>query len=249
MKSVKAWVLGAMMAAAAVGCASEGEPGADGAPEYEAEVAGAKVAVKVGLLVRLEAKEGAEGAVEALLKKGPAIVANEPGTKFWFGLRLGPRTFGIFDAFPNDDGRDAHLAGKLAAKLFEVAPDVLAQPPTIEEVDVLAQKDTFRAWGGRKIRVGLAARLEAKQDTAAAVKRALVDGVKLVNKEEGTPLWFAIKIGPTTFGIVDAFENDEDRQTHLASPFAQGLLAAAPQFLAEPPTIEEADVLGLKDAR
>ncbi|HEU4535017.1 MAG TPA: hypothetical protein VFS00_12910 [Polyangiaceae bacterium] len=248
---MKLWVLGAM-AAAMVGCAPEAEPAA-GSFGDDAVAAGgkygSKAVVKVGLLVRLEAKEGSEAAVEALLKKGPSIVANEAGTKFWFGLRLGPRTFGIFDAFPNDDGRDAHLAGELAEKLFAVAPDVLAAPPTIEVVDVLAQKDTFRAGYGRKITVGLAVRLEAKAETAATVERALTDGVDLVNKEKRTPLWFAIKLGPTTFGIVDAFENDDDRQTHVASPFAQGLLAAAPQLLATPPTIEEADVLGLKDPR
>jgi quinol monooxygenase YgiN len=247
MKSVTAWVLGAMMAAAAVGCAAEGGPTTAGSLDDETTVASGRNNVKFGLLVRLEAKEGFEDEVQELLERGPQIVSSEPGTKFWFGLRLGPSTFGIFDAFPNEDGRDAHLAGKLAEELFEVAPDVLAEAPTIEEVDVLAQKDIFRAVNGRKIRVGLVARLEAKEETAADVEGALVDGLKLVNKERRTALWFAIKLGPTTFGIVDAFENDADRQTHLLSPFAQGLVAAAPDLLAEPPTIEEADVLGLKD--
>ena len=58
----------------------------------------------------------------------------------WFGLRLGPSTFGIFDAFPDEAGRNAHLSGRVAAALMEKASDLLAQPPTIEKVDVLAAK-------------------------------------------------------------------------------------------------------------
>jgi len=96
--------------------------------------------VKVALLVRLEAKAGKEAEVEQFLKDGLPLVQAEPGTVAWFGIRLGPRTFGIFDAFPGEEGRDAHLAGKVAAALMAKAPDLLANPPSIEKVDVLAAK-------------------------------------------------------------------------------------------------------------
>jgi quinol monooxygenase YgiN len=96
--------------------------------------------VNVGLYVRLEAKRGKEKAVEDFLKGGLAIVQDEPATIAWFAIRLGPSTFGIFDAFPNDAGRQAHLSGKVAAALMAKAPDLLAQPPSIEKVDVLAAK-------------------------------------------------------------------------------------------------------------
>jgi len=62
------------------------------------------------------------------------------GPSAWFAVRIGPSTFGIFDAFPNQSGRQAHLAGQLAAALLARAPDLLAQPPSIEPVDVLAAK-------------------------------------------------------------------------------------------------------------
>ena len=96
--------------------------------------------VTVGLLVRLEAKPGKEVDVENFIKGGLAIVQEEPATVAWFAIRMGPTTFGIFDAFPDDAGRQAHLAGRVAAALMAQAPDLLAQPPSIEQVDVLADK-------------------------------------------------------------------------------------------------------------
>ena len=96
--------------------------------------------VNVALLVRLEAKPGKEAEVESFLRGGLPIVQDEPATTAWFAIRMGPSTFGIFDAFPDEAGRQAHLAGRVAAALMAKAPDLLAQPPAIEKVDVLAAK-------------------------------------------------------------------------------------------------------------
>jgi quinol monooxygenase YgiN len=96
--------------------------------------------VKVALLVRLEAKAGKEAEVADFLRGGLAIVEDEPATTAWFAIQLGPSTFGIFDAFPDDAGRQAHLAGRVAAALMAKAADLLSQPPSIEMVDVLAAK-------------------------------------------------------------------------------------------------------------
>jgi len=96
--------------------------------------------ITVGLLVRLEAKAGKEAEVESFLKSGLALVQEEPETTAWFAIRMGQSTFGIFDAFPNDSGRQAHLTGKVAQALMAKASDLLAEPPVIEKVDVLATK-------------------------------------------------------------------------------------------------------------
>jgi quinol monooxygenase YgiN len=96
--------------------------------------------VTVALFVRLEAKPGKEKEVEKFLMSGLPIVQEEPATIAWFGIRLGPSTFGIFDAFPDENGRQAHLTGRVAAALMAKAPELLAKPPTIEKVDVLAAK-------------------------------------------------------------------------------------------------------------
>ena len=104
--------------------------------------------VKVGLLVRLEAKPGKEKDVDAFLRSGLAVVEAEPATVTWFAIRLGPTTFGIFDAFPDDSGRDAHLSGGVAKALMAKADELLARPPVIERVDVLALKLPGTRGGG-----------------------------------------------------------------------------------------------------
>lgn len=96
--------------------------------------------VHVALLARLEAKPGKEAEVAALLTSALPLANAEPATTVWFALKLGPTTFGIFDAFADDAGRQAHLAGAIAAALMAKAPELLAEPPTIEPVDVLAAK-------------------------------------------------------------------------------------------------------------
>jgi len=96
--------------------------------------------VRVALFVRMEAKPGKEDEVAEFLRGGLPLVQEEPATIAWFGIRLGPSTFGIFDAFPDESGRNAHLSGKVAAALMEKAPDLFAQSPTFEKADVLASK-------------------------------------------------------------------------------------------------------------
>ena len=94
----------------------------------------------VGLYVQLEAKAGKEDAVVAFLEGGQAIVEEEPATTAWFAIRMGPTTFGIFDVFPDDAGRQAHLSGRVAAALMQQAPELFAKDPEIRPVDVLASK-------------------------------------------------------------------------------------------------------------
>ena len=94
----------------------------------------------VGLLVRLEAKPGREADLEAFLRGAAPLVQEEPATLVWFAVRLGKSTFGIFDAFPDEAGRQAHLGGRVADALGEYAPTLLAAPPVLERVDVLAAK-------------------------------------------------------------------------------------------------------------
>jgi quinol monooxygenase YgiN len=96
--------------------------------------------VTKALFVRLEAKPGKEAEVEGFLNSGLALVEEEPDTTAWFAIRIGPSTFGIFDAFPNESGRQAHLHGKVAAALMEKASDLFSQTPVIEKLDVLASK-------------------------------------------------------------------------------------------------------------
>jgi quinol monooxygenase YgiN len=96
--------------------------------------------VTVGVLARLEAAPGKEEEVASFLAGALPLAQQEDATTAWFAIRLGPSTFGIFDVFPDDAGRDAHLSGPIATALIEKADDLLSEPPTIEKVDLLASK-------------------------------------------------------------------------------------------------------------
>jgi quinol monooxygenase YgiN len=96
--------------------------------------------VKVALYVRLEAKIGKEIAVAEFLKSALPLVNNEPDTTAWYAMQMGPSSFGIFDAFPHEAGRKAHLQGEVAKALFANADELLSEPPKVMEIDILAAK-------------------------------------------------------------------------------------------------------------
>jgi quinol monooxygenase YgiN len=89
-------------------------------------------------------------------------------------------------------------------------------------------------------------RLEAKPGKEDEVASFLHQGLQLANQETTTPLWFALRFGPSTFAIFDSFENEAGRQTHLSGPIAKALMDNAARLFATPPAIERADVLGAK---
>ncbi len=95
---------------------------------------------KYSLYVQLEAKPGKEQAVADFLVSALPLVNQEPETTAWFALRMGPSVFGIFDAFPSEAGRDAHLNGEVAKQLMAKASDLFAKAPEIHKIDVLADK-------------------------------------------------------------------------------------------------------------
>jgi quinol monooxygenase YgiN len=95
---------------------------------------------KYALLALLQAKAGKEQEVEAFLKSAQPLAAKENGTTTWYAVKLGPSKFGIFDTFPDEDGRDAHLTGAIAKALFAKAEDLFAVPPQVEKLEILAAK-------------------------------------------------------------------------------------------------------------
>jgi quinol monooxygenase YgiN len=96
--------------------------------------------LKLGLLVRLEAKSGKEQALADFLAAGVELTNQEATTPVWFAFQLSPTTFGIFDAFATEEHRQAHLAGNMANSLMARMDELLAVPPSIEFVDVLGTK-------------------------------------------------------------------------------------------------------------
>jgi quinol monooxygenase YgiN len=96
--------------------------------------------VSRALYVPLEAKPDQADALEQFLRDGEALAAQEPGTTAWFALRMGPTSFAIFDVFPDEDARQAHLNGEIAKALMTKADELLASPPQIHQLDVVASK-------------------------------------------------------------------------------------------------------------
>jgi quinol monooxygenase YgiN len=96
--------------------------------------------ISLGLFVRLEAKPGKERDVAAFLAQGLQLAKQETTTELWFSLRLSPSTFAVFDAFAHEEGRQTHLNGPIAKALMEIAPKLLAGPPSIEKTEILGAK-------------------------------------------------------------------------------------------------------------
>ena len=94
--------------------------------------------------------------------------------------------------------------------------------------------------------LGLFVRLEAKPGKEKDVAAFLMQGLEMANQEPATPLWFALRLGPTTFAVFDAFTDESGRQGHLTGPIAKALMAQAPELFAVPPSIEPTEVLGAK---
>ena len=95
--------------------------------------------VTKGLLVRIQAEEGREDEVRSFLESGQGLVEEEKDTTAWLAIQLGSSTFGIFDVFPDESGRQAHLSGKVAQALMENVGELIDEP-SIEQVDVVATK-------------------------------------------------------------------------------------------------------------
>ena len=96
--------------------------------------------MKLGIVALLEAKPGKEGAVAELLAGAVALAREEGTTVTWYAFRAGPRSFGVFDTFHDEAGRKAHLSGRIAQALLGRADELLASPPDLRMVDLLAVK-------------------------------------------------------------------------------------------------------------
>jgi quinol monooxygenase YgiN len=107
----------------------------------------------LAILALLKAKPGKEKEVEEFLKSALPIVQTEARTTSWYALKMGPDKFGIFDTFPDEAGRNAHLSGEIARALFAIAEKILTEPPTIEQPEILAVKSpgTYRMWEPPKV--------------------------------------------------------------------------------------------------
>lgn len=194
-----------------------------------------------GLLVRLEAKSGKEADVEAFLRSALPLVQREPGTMAWFAVRFGRGEYGIFDVFPDDAGRDAHLAGPVAQALEQRGGELFAKAPRIQHLAVLANK--MPAPGAREPDTkGLLLTFRAKSGHEPDVEQFLRDAQPVVMDEPKTTAWFAIQTDEGEYGIFDVFPDNGGRFAHLSGGVPRELLKHALTLLGSMPDLEMLNV-------
>jgi len=198
--------------------------------------------ISKGLLVRLEAKADMDDQVENFLISALPLVRQEPATTAWFAIRFGGSEYGIFDVFPDDAGRDAHLSGAVAQALMANAETLLAEPPRIQKLDVLAYKlpETALAQPNTK---GLLLTFEAKEGHEQQVEQFLQDARPLVMEEPETTAWFAIHTDDDKYGIFDVFPDHGGRVKHLTGHVPRELAKHAFSLLGSLPDPDLLDVI------
>jgi hypothetical protein len=175
-----------------------------------------------------------------LLTGARALVEAEPATTAWFALRFGHGEYGVFDAFPDEDGRKAHLSGKVVEALQQHA-DLIDGDPVIEKVDVLADK-----LASGSVTKGLLLRLPIKANHAADAEGFLKGGRDIVADEPGTIAWFALRFENGDYGIFDVFADKQGRRAHLTGEIPKQLAMHGLPWLSGLPHMSFADVLAQK---
>jgi len=201
--------------------------------------------VNLGLLVRLEAKSGKDAEVEEFLKSALPMVRQEAGTTAWFAIRFGRSEYGIFDVFPDEAGREAHLTGPVAKALMEQADELFAEPPRIQKLNVLADKLPATAPAEPDTK-GLLLTFKAKSGNEGEVEQFLRDAQSLVQEEPETTAWFAIHLDDGDYGIFDVFPDHVGRFKHLTGHVPRELAKHALSLLGSIPDPELPNVLAEK---
>ena len=201
--------------------------------------------VTQGLLIRLVIQHGKDAEAEAFLQSALPLAQAESGTTAWFAVRFGRGEYGIFDVFPDDPARDAHLAGPIAQALMARASALLAQGPRIEKVAVLAHKLPQGAVVTPDTK-GLLLTFRAHREQTAAVEQFLRDAQPLAVAEEKTTAWFAIRRENGEYAIFDTFHDNGGRLAHLSGHIALELGKHAPTLLGGFPDLELVDILAEK---
>ncbi|MFK7747984.1 MAG: putative quinol monooxygenase [Kordia sp.] len=200
----------------------------------------------VGLVVIMKAKANKVEEVKNFLRNALVLVNEEVQTVSWFAFQIDEQTFGIYDAFEVESGRQAHLKGKVAEALLANAGNLLENfdpAKDIQLVSVIAANHTPGIQNK-----GLFVTMKAKPGKAATVENFLHAGKELVGEEVKTLSWYAIKIDENTYAIFDTFTNDEGRNAHLTGKVAAALMKNAPVILDdfEASHIQKIDVLASK---
>jgi quinol monooxygenase YgiN len=197
------------------------------------------------LLVRCEVVPGKDAEVEAFLESALPAVRAEAGTTAWFAIRFGRSEYGIFDVFPDDASRDAHLGGTVAAALMRRSSELFTQPPQIMRLDVIAEKMPAVA-PTQPVTKGLLLTFKPKSGHEADVEQFLKSAKAFVDDEPQTIAWFAIRLADGHYGIFDVFPDHGGRFVHLTGHVARELAKHALTLLGSLPDPDLPSVIASK---
>lgn len=197
------------------------------------------------LLARMKAKSSQVSETEQFLQSALPLVRAEPATAVWFALRFGRGEYGIFDAFASEEGRQAHLEGRVASALMAQTPQLLDQSPEIAGVDVLASKmpPDPPEQAPAPVTCGLLLSFRAKEGNELKVEQFLRDAQALVQKESGTIAWFALRWPQRRYGIFDVFPDHGARFAHITGHVPRELAKHAFTLLGGMPSMDMIDIL------
>jgi quinol monooxygenase YgiN len=198
-----------------------------------------------GLLVRCEVMPGKDAEVEAFLASAVPAVRAEHGTTAWFAIRFGRSEYGIFDVFPDDAARDAHLTGAVASALMQRSSALFTQPPHIMRLDVIAEKMPTAALA-QEVTKGLLLTFKPKSGHEAEVEQFLQNAKAFVDAEPQTTAWFAIRLADGHYGIFDVFPDHFGRFAHLTGHVARELAKHALTLLGSLPDPDLPNVIASK---
>ncbi|KAJ8507406.1 hypothetical protein ONZ45_g10227 [Pleurotus djamor] len=210
--------------------------------------------VKLGYYVPLPPKFNPDD-VTAFLKAGYELSKEEEGTIQWFAVEINSTvpTFAVFDSFFTEEGRQAHITGRIAAAMMAQAPTLLAKDPVVMPTTYLASKivvppEAIRSTLTAGLTCGIQVMLYAKPDKVNELKDFLIGALPLVEAEPETLVWYAVEFPdkPGAFAIIDAFPSEEGRKAHLEGKVAAALFGPGKALLAEDPAVEMFTVVAAK---
>jgi quinol monooxygenase YgiN len=181
----------------------------------------------------------------SLLRAAQPLTQQEAATTAWFAIRFGRSEYGIFDVFPDEAGRDAHLAGPIAKALMDKADELLVKQPSIRNLDILADKLPDKS-GPEPVTKGLLLTFKPKAGHEQQVEQFLRDAKGFVEQEPKTLAWFGLRVDNGHYGIFDVFPDNGGRFSHLAGHIPRELAKHSLSLLGSMPDLEMLDIIAAK---
>jgi quinol monooxygenase YgiN len=201
--------------------------------------------VSKGLLVRLESRDETKSELDSFLKSALPLALEEPATTAWFAVHFGGKEYGIFDVFPDETGRQAHLDGPIAKALMTRGLALLSKPPRIQRLDIIASKLPATQVTQVDTKAVLLT-FQAKPEHEDRLYNFLREAKPWVDEEPDTTAWFSMRLDDGKFGIFDTFPDQAGRLKHVAGRVARELATHALPLLGGVPDPEFLDVLAEK---